>query len=137
MAGLGRDTYHRIVVEGNGAGAGRLTAIVLFTDLVGSTELRARLGVAGVIEATSDAVVAAVRIQGHRSPRVELGASGGAGRDQRWGPGGGMALELPGPALFSGAGSKSASSTATPSRHLVSSLTRIRSTDAKRRLCSS
>ncbi|HTC81703.1 MAG TPA: hypothetical protein VK848_09235, partial [Acidimicrobiia bacterium] len=30
--------------EGGGAGAGRSTAIVLFTDLVGSTELRARLG---------------------------------------------------------------------------------------------
>jgi class 3 adenylate cyclase/tetratricopeptide (TPR) repeat protein len=32
------------VVEGSGAGAGRSTAIVLFTDLVGSTELRSRLG---------------------------------------------------------------------------------------------
>ena len=34
----------RAVVVGSGAGAERSTAIVLFTDLVGSTELRSRLG---------------------------------------------------------------------------------------------
>jgi class 3 adenylate cyclase len=44
MALLGEGTYHRDVVGGSGAGAGRSTAIVLFTDLVGSTELRSRLG---------------------------------------------------------------------------------------------
>jgi class 3 adenylate cyclase len=32
------------VAQGSAAGAGRSTAIVLFTDLVGSTELRSRLG---------------------------------------------------------------------------------------------
>ena len=32
------------MAEGNAAGAGRSTAIVLFTDMVGSTELRSRLG---------------------------------------------------------------------------------------------
>src|SRR5438067_3744762 len=44
MALLGGGAYHRHVVGGSGAGAGRSTAIVLFTDLVGSTELRSRLG---------------------------------------------------------------------------------------------
>jgi class 3 adenylate cyclase len=32
------------VVGGSGAGVERSTAIVVFTDLVGSTELRTRLG---------------------------------------------------------------------------------------------
>ena len=32
------------MTQGSAAGAGRSTAIVLFTDLVGSTELRSRLG---------------------------------------------------------------------------------------------
>src|SRR5688572_6534295 len=36
--------YHRTVAQGSGRGAARSTAIVLFTDLVGSTELRSRLG---------------------------------------------------------------------------------------------
>jgi len=36
--------YDRGVASGTGVGAGRSTAIVLFTDLVGSTELRSRLG---------------------------------------------------------------------------------------------
>jgi class 3 adenylate cyclase/tetratricopeptide (TPR) repeat protein len=44
MARLGGGIYHRDVVGGSGAGAGRSTAIVLFTDLVGSTALRSRLG---------------------------------------------------------------------------------------------
>jgi class 3 adenylate cyclase len=44
MARLREGTYHRDVVGGSGAGAGRSTAVVLFTDLVGSTELRSRLG---------------------------------------------------------------------------------------------
>ena len=32
------------MTQGSAAGVGRSTAIVLFTDLVGSTELRSRLG---------------------------------------------------------------------------------------------
>jgi class 3 adenylate cyclase/tetratricopeptide (TPR) repeat protein len=44
MARLREGTYHRDVVGGSADGAGRATAIVLFTDLVGSTELRSRLG---------------------------------------------------------------------------------------------
>ena len=36
--------YHRAVTPGSGRAAARSTAIVLFTDLVGSTELRSRLG---------------------------------------------------------------------------------------------
>jgi class 3 adenylate cyclase len=36
--------YHRAVAQGSGRGAARSTAIVLFTDLVSSTELRSRLG---------------------------------------------------------------------------------------------
>ena len=36
--------YHRAVRQGSGRAAARSTAIVLFTDLVGSTELRSRLG---------------------------------------------------------------------------------------------
>jgi class 3 adenylate cyclase/tetratricopeptide (TPR) repeat protein len=44
MARLERATYDRVMAEGGGAGGGRSTAIVLFTDLVGSTELRSRLG---------------------------------------------------------------------------------------------
>jgi class 3 adenylate cyclase len=38
------------MVEAGGARAGRSTAIVLFTDLVGSTELRSRLGEEGTEE---------------------------------------------------------------------------------------
>lgn len=37
-------TYDSDVVGERGAGGGRSTAIVIFTDLVGSTELRSRLG---------------------------------------------------------------------------------------------
>ena len=44
MAQLRRRTYDRDVAQGSGVGAGRSTAIVLFTDLVGSTELRSRVG---------------------------------------------------------------------------------------------
>ena len=44
MARLEGATYDRVMAEGGGAGGGRSTAIVLFTDLVGSTELRSRLG---------------------------------------------------------------------------------------------
>jgi class 3 adenylate cyclase len=36
--------YHRPVAQGGATGAGRSTAIVLFTDLVGSTARRSRLG---------------------------------------------------------------------------------------------
>jgi class 3 adenylate cyclase len=36
--------YHRAVAQDSGRGASRSTAIVLFTDLVGSTEIRSRLG---------------------------------------------------------------------------------------------
>src|SRR5438105_1663948 len=44
MAQLRRRTYDRDMAQGSGVGAGRSTAIVLFTDLVGSTELRSRVG---------------------------------------------------------------------------------------------
>jgi class 3 adenylate cyclase/tetratricopeptide (TPR) repeat protein len=44
MAELGSPIYDRAVTQGGAVGAGRSTAIVLFTDLVGSTELRSRLG---------------------------------------------------------------------------------------------
>jgi class 3 adenylate cyclase len=44
MAETGSAIYHRAVTQGGAVGAGRSTAIVLFTDLVGSTELRSRLG---------------------------------------------------------------------------------------------
>src|SRR5438067_1633662 len=44
MAEQGCPPYDRDVAEGGGAEAGRSTAIVLFTDLVGSTEMRSRLG---------------------------------------------------------------------------------------------
>jgi predicted ATPase/class 3 adenylate cyclase len=44
MAQLRRLTYDRDVAQGSAVGAGRSTAIVLFTDLVGSTELRSRVG---------------------------------------------------------------------------------------------
>ena len=44
MARLEGGIYHRGVTEGGDAGPGRSTAIVLFTDVVGSTELRSRLG---------------------------------------------------------------------------------------------
>jgi class 3 adenylate cyclase len=44
MAQLGSPIYDRPVAPGSAVGAGRSTAIVLFTDLVGSTDLRSRLG---------------------------------------------------------------------------------------------
>ena len=44
MAEVQGGAYHRAVTEGRGRAAARSTAIVLFTDLVGSTELRSRLG---------------------------------------------------------------------------------------------
>jgi class 3 adenylate cyclase len=44
MARVGWRTYDRVMSEEAGAGAERSTAIVLFTDLVGSTELRVQLG---------------------------------------------------------------------------------------------
>jgi len=44
MAPLRRRTYDQDVIGTSDGGTGRSTAIVLFTDLVGSTELRSRLG---------------------------------------------------------------------------------------------
>src|SRR2546425_5020441 len=44
MARLGGRLYDSDVVGEGGAGVERSTAIVVFTDLVGSTELRSRLG---------------------------------------------------------------------------------------------
>ena len=44
MAQWGRPIYDRAVAQGGTVGVGRSTAIVLFTDLVGSSELRSRLG---------------------------------------------------------------------------------------------
>jgi class 3 adenylate cyclase/tetratricopeptide (TPR) repeat protein len=60
MAGPGSPTYDRVVAEGSAVGAGRSTAIVLFTDLVGSTKLRARLGedAADEVRRTHDRLVA-------------------------------------------------------------------------------
>src|SRR5690348_8784576 len=51
--------YHRSVVQGGGVGVGRSTAIVLFTDLVGSTGLRSQLGEyeAEVLRQQHDALV--------------------------------------------------------------------------------
>jgi len=68
---LGRSTYDHGVAQGGAVGAGRSTAIVLFTDLVGSTSLRSRLGeeaaeqlrrrhdtlVAGAVEASQGKIV--------------------------------------------------------------------------------
>ena len=53
--------YDRAVAQGGAVGAGRSTAIVLFTDLVGSTELRSRLGedAAEELRHKHDALVAA------------------------------------------------------------------------------
>src|SRR2546423_1100794 len=42
--GTAGEAYDRDMTQGSSVGAGRSTAIVLFTDLVGSTELRSRLG---------------------------------------------------------------------------------------------
>src|SRR5436853_7301085 len=44
MALLGGRIYDSDVIGESGAGVERSTAIVVFTDLVGSTELRSRLG---------------------------------------------------------------------------------------------
>jgi class 3 adenylate cyclase/tetratricopeptide (TPR) repeat protein len=44
MARWGSPTYDCEVAQGGAVGVGRSTAVVLFTDLVGSTELRSRLG---------------------------------------------------------------------------------------------
>jgi class 3 adenylate cyclase len=44
MAQFGSPFYDGAVAQGGMVGAGRTTTIVLFTDLVGSTELRSRLG---------------------------------------------------------------------------------------------
>jgi len=44
MAQVEAPLYDRGVAHGGGTGAGRSTATVLFTDVVGSTELRSRLG---------------------------------------------------------------------------------------------
>src|SRR5438105_10479514 len=59
MARLDSPSYHRGVARGGGVGAGRSTASVLFTDLVGSTELRSRLGenAAEVLRHQHDALV--------------------------------------------------------------------------------
>src|SRR5207302_8113364 len=62
-------TYHSDVVGESGAGVQRSTAIVVFTDLVGSTELRSRLGedAAEELRRQHDAVVggAVEAAQGH------------------------------------------------------------------------
>jgi class 3 adenylate cyclase len=60
MAQLGARIYDRGVAPSSGVGAGRSTAIVLFTDLVGSTELRSRLGenAAETLRHKHDALVA-------------------------------------------------------------------------------
>ena len=70
MAQLGSSTYDREVAQGSGAG--RLTAIVLFTDLVGSTELRSRLGedAAEEVRHQHDALVRAA-VEGNRGHLVK------------------------------------------------------------------
>ena len=71
MAQLDSSPYDRAVTQGDAGGAVRSTATVLFTDLVGSTELRSRLGenvaddlrrrhdtlVAGAVEASRGVLV--------------------------------------------------------------------------------
>jgi class 3 adenylate cyclase len=60
--------YHRAVTQGSGRAAARSTAIVLFTDLVGSTELRSRLG-----EAAAD------DLRRHHDALVTAGIEGNGG----------------------------------------------------------
>jgi class 3 adenylate cyclase/tetratricopeptide (TPR) repeat protein len=72
MAQLGSPTYDRDMAQGSAVGAGRSTAIVLFTDLVGSTELRSRLSedVAEALRRKHDALVAGA-IEGNRGKLVK------------------------------------------------------------------
>src|SRR5438067_4631592 len=72
MAQLGRRIYDRGVTADSGVGAGRSTAIVLFTDLVGSTELRSRLGddAAEALRHTHDRLIADA-VEGHRGRLVK------------------------------------------------------------------
>jgi len=71
MAWRWRPIYHRGVGPGTRVGAGRSTAIVLFTDLGGSTELRSRLGenAAEELRHKLDAL-AADAVQAHRGHQV-------------------------------------------------------------------
>jgi class 3 adenylate cyclase len=64
--------YDRRVAQGGGGGAGRSTAVVLFTDLVGSTELRSRLGedAAEALRHRHDALVTGA-IEGGRGHAVK------------------------------------------------------------------
>src|SRR5437764_3474345 len=64
--------YHSDVIGEGGAGVERSTAIVLFTDLVGSTELRSRLGddAAEALRRTHDGLIADA-VEGHRGRLVK------------------------------------------------------------------
>ena len=64
--------YHSDVVGESHGGAERSTAIVLFTDLVGSTELRSRLGddAAEALRRTHDGLIADA-VEGHRGRLVK------------------------------------------------------------------
>jgi class 3 adenylate cyclase len=84
VAHLGRRTYHRDVVGARGAGAGRSTAIVLFTDLVASTELRSRLGeeAADAVRRQHDGLVMGA-IEANRG-RLDRGERASADEALRW-----------------------------------------------------
>ncbi len=72
MAGPVAGLYHSDVVGESHGGAERSTAIVLFTDLVGSTELRSRLGddAAEALRRTHDGLIADA-VEGHRGRLVK------------------------------------------------------------------
>jgi class 3 adenylate cyclase len=72
MARLAGGPYDREVIGGEGAGPGRSTAIVLFTDLVGSTVLRSRLGedAAEAVRRQHDGLVTGA-IEAHRGRLVK------------------------------------------------------------------
>src|SRR5438067_7182375 len=72
MAGLQKRIYDSGVVGESGAGVERSTAIVAFTDLVGSTELRSRLGedAAEELRRNHDRLIAAA-VEGNRGRLVK------------------------------------------------------------------
>src|SRR5438067_6935914 len=72
MALLGGRIYDSDVIGESGAGVERSTAIVLFTDLVGSTELRSRLGedAAEELRRHHDRLIVGA-VEGHRGRLVK------------------------------------------------------------------
>jgi class 3 adenylate cyclase len=75
MASRATGIYARVVAQGEGVGAARSTAIVLFTDLVGSTELRSGLGetAAEALRHRHDALVTAAIEAGRGTVVKNLG----------------------------------------------------------------